>query len=350
VIRRYQHSEDLGRLDCDLATTVSVVPDVDEASPAVEIFAFSGHQILDVPESSRLHRVVLPVVGVTAGGEAKALGTAFCIASSRPCVLVTAWHVVDRFIRENKSGLERGPASIQIVLALGASDDEKDLGRPIPVHRVVHHRGSKVSRGAEWLGPESQSESGFQSDIALLTLPLVQDAVGRDFCPDQIGIGFGLPDSSAWTYAFGYPGMRVRRIVDEQDINVLDVQRVLRRSAGHVVRSSPNGDPEEPLVGPSFEADLAMPWGMSGGPVLADDQTVCAAVSLALDPESPNGVWKSHAAGLAPALDLPVHNEPGVGPLTLRELVDAGAVLALGDVPPASPQSPDAEVFIFDNL
>jgi hypothetical protein len=32
-----------------------------------------------------------------------------------------------------------------------------------------------------------------------------------------------------------------------------------------------------------LEADLAMPWGMSGGSVLTDDESVCAVVTLALN-------------------------------------------------------------------
>jgi hypothetical protein len=321
------------------------VPEQDDSAHAVvERFTFDEHEITEVTGQSVMRRFVLPIVGIRPDGEVESLGTAFCVGLVPAPVLVTAWHVVDNFIRINSAALKRGRASIEAVLETGQADG----GRPIPVRHAVHYLESKVAHGHEWLGPTHASEEGFHSDVALLVLSEVMDD-GNPFFPDYLGpIGFGLPDSAAWSYAFGYPDLRASIKPDKNGYNVLVVDRKLMRASGHVLRSFPEGPTDYSLVnGPAIKSDLAMPWGMSGGPVLVDDVGVCAVVSRALDPKTPGDKWTSYAVGLGPALDLPVAHEPGAKVLSLRDLVASGAVITVGELPPPLPGSPEVEVHRF---
>lgn len=157
---------------------------------------------------SETQRAILPVIGIRSDGKIEGLETAFCVCDD-PIVLVTAKHVIERFIVDNRQDLAAGAATIQVVWETDDKnpDNITDLGAPIPVYRAVYYTASTVQREHEWMGPPGDDEKGLNSDLALL-IPLRVLSGDAAVGPTPVQpLGFDLPARDACMYSFGYPEM-----------------------------------------------------------------------------------------------------------------------------------------------
>ena len=322
--------------------------EVDDGA-VVERLTFAGRELKAIDEYTEIQRAVLPVIGIRADGIVEGLGTAYCVCDS-PSVLISARHVIEAFIRANRADLMAGTASIQVVWETNKKNPDMatDLGAPVPLYRTVFYTPSKVEHGQEWLGPPDESERGVSSDLAVL-LPFGVQSGDREVGPSPSGpLGFSLPVTGAWVYAIGYPEMSGKIGVMADGGPVINWTRTPTASAGHVVRPYPEGQPGNLMVqGPSFDMDMELPHGMSGAPILSDGLGICAVASAAIDPLDPSDRWAAYATGLEPVLDLPLFERMEGGMLTLRHLINGGAVRATGAVPAPPLVIPPATIVSF---
>ena len=122
---------------------------------------------------------------------------------------ITAWHVIDAFITQNRPRLESGTAHLAVIYEAGIQDPLTglDVGAPLPVRVVIYQPGL---------------------DLALLVLWDVTSH-DRSIPLSPIGpLGFMPPVAGDRCYGFGYPHLETGPIVSIEGTRTVDYERTLR--------------------------------------------------------------------------------------------------------------------------
>lgn len=108
-------------------------------------FRFEGPECRPLHDYTELQRAVMPLVGI-ADETVTPLATCFGISTSAPLV-VTAWHVIQGFVREHHSALLDGSASIAAIWEANERVDgaSLDLGGPQPVCEIMYQDSSDLA-------------------------------------------------------------------------------------------------------------------------------------------------------------------------------------------------------------
>ncbi|GAA2794958.1 S1 family peptidase [Mycolicibacterium pallens] len=211
-------------------------------------------------ELSTFNSTIVPVVVITREPERIVpVGTAFCIGSRG--LWVTARHVLEG--RGGAFDLQKryGDSYIAILwVGSGVGQDVPELpGGVIPVRFMVRHPASG-------------------SDLALL------GASRPNLEFPTIQLSARLPIETVPVLGLGYPNFIVR--VDDK--NVIHADNNIHASSGEVLRLYPNGrdafvDLDGNFTGklpaPCFETSARFDAGMSGGPVLDPNDSICGVIA-----------------------------------------------------------------------
>ena len=247
-------------------------------------------------------------------------------------VVLTAWHVIDKFIAANRRGLADGTCHLAVVFE--TSDPAPGghcLGGPLPVESVRHLVGT---------------------DLAVLRLFDLLSGSDLIIPARLAGIGFGPPPTQDYCYGFGYPKLSGGPIALEGDRAVVDFVRQLNVTGGRVWDVFPTGRDAEsrlPRWCPYFDCDAPAPGGMSGGPVMTDKAGLCGLISTAYDPFDKGDRWASNISLLAPLLGCPVLCADEAGrtvEATIHELALDGHIEVRGSLP-SRPGVPEVETHRF---
>ena len=93
---------------------------------------------------NELQRAVMPVVGF-ANGQVEPFASAFCVSVSMSLVL-TAWHVLEDFVRDHAASLAAGTSHIAVVFETAEQlADGTYRGGPLPVFSASHIIGTDLA-------------------------------------------------------------------------------------------------------------------------------------------------------------------------------------------------------------
>ncbi len=257
----------------------------------------------------------MPIVSYKEG-EVSPLATCFSISRYLPHLVVTAAHVIDQFIADNEPQLRDGTCHIAALFESGDKLQESDVdaGGPVPVFEFFQRDGT---------------------DLALLTLGEVTDGQER-VVPDSIGpFSFTPPKAGQYCYGWGYPSMRaVTGVASDTDRTVVEFSRQFAYTIGHITEVHPQGSK---VPGPLLQSDFPLLSGMSGGPVLADDEGICGVMSSSYEPFEEGEPWASFVSLLAPLLDFEISlldvEHSVERKVFVRELVELGYIEVEGELP-----------------
>lgn len=294
-------------------------------------YMFDGAESMPVDEAyNELQRAIMPVVGVS-GGSVEAFATCFSISSSMS-LIVTAWHVIDDFVREHRAALEVGRAHAAVIYE---SDEPTPSGRgaiggPLPLYSVSYRPGL---------------------DLALINLYDVDSSAGPVRPGSVAPVGFEAPPHGDYCYGFGYPQLTGGEVYLAQGRRTVDFVRVLHRTGGRVVETFADGHAAHTkLQGPHLDCDLPMPSGFSGGPVHTDKGGICGVMSSSYEPYDPGDRWASYVSLLTPLLAFPVSVQDADGKVveaTLHELAVDGHITVHGELPTPPATFSDIETIVF---
>jgi hypothetical protein len=266
---------------------------------------------------SHLQQAIMPVVGM-AGGQVEAFASAFCISVSMS-IVVTAWHVIDNFVTNNRIGLANGSCHLAVVFETSEKLPAGHyLGGPLPVESVRHLEGT---------------------DLAVLRLFDVLSGDDLIVPARMAAIGFESPPPQDYCYGFGYPRLAGGPITRENGRPVVEFVRQLHVTGGRVWDVFPLGQNAAGRLSrwcPYFDCDAPTPGGMSGGPVMTDKAGLCGSVSTSYDPYEDGDRWASNVSLLAPLLACPVLCADGSGrtvEATIHELATDGHIDVHGRLP-----------------
>jgi S1-C subfamily serine protease len=208
-----------------------------------------------IPELTDLNSRVLPVLVVSTTMLA-CVGTAFLIAPGG--VAVTARHVIDEALVR----VDQQPGAYVAVLWVGSGTDVDDVRDLL----------------GGLIGVYQRAVDGNKSDLALLRISTVFRQ-GEFYPLPTLALSSRLPQRGNMICALGYTKFDVESDTTTQTERLVTIAQDLHYSSGRITDVYPDGRDATMLPTACFETSARFDPGMSGGPVLGEDGTVCGVVA-----------------------------------------------------------------------
>jgi len=296
---------------------------------------------MDAASIAKIRKTILPVI-VRKGNEVACIGTAFVISSAgRSALLVTAEHVTAVFSELEEPDKLHHPSSPFFV--------EKAL-------TVL----KKVQPYVVWfdadLGPQvalvKSTVSMKAADLSCMVATFV------DHVPEQIAFEYSMSldttpvQEGETVYAVGYPNMDFAGYANGDN----QMSGQLHWPKGEVLEFYPQGGPTGQKT-PCFSVSAGLPHGMSGGPVITQDDAGDMYVrgivrSDFADQFATTSSGQALATAIWPLLLLPFNPPNEQGQIdwskTLLDLQKLGSIVDKGDASSRINAVRDSEGYILD--
>lgn len=223
--------------------------------PSAAGLSFDMDSFTKIPELTDLNSRVLPVLVVSTTMLA-CVGTAFLIAPGG--VAVTARHVIDEALVR----VDQQPGAYVAVLWVGSGTDVDDVRDLL----------------GGLIGVYQRAVDGNKSDLALLRISTVFRQ-GEFYPLPTLALSSRLPQRGNMICALGYTKFDVESDTTTQTERLVTIAQDLHYSSGRITDVYPDGRDATMLPTACFETSARFDPGMSGGPVLGEDGTVCGVVA-----------------------------------------------------------------------
>lgn len=264
--------------------------------------------------------VVVPVLADDGGETIRVVGSAFCIHGSG--LWVTARHVIEDAVSVHRDApiylLWAGPETT------GPPPSWLDWDDVPP--EAPQRRGALIPL----VGWTKDDNNG--SDLALLSAGMVNED-GEPHVFPVCRLSARVPRSGKRVRALGYAAAKVTGDIEDARIRRIALAQGLTVSQGEVLEvfregrdtfRDLDGRPTGALPTVCFETSARFDGGMSGGPVVDADGTVCGIVSRG------GGTYDRSFASATPFLFTLHVPQKQVDPLTVYQLAQAGRVAVDG--------------------